>query len=166
MRSAGCKCYACPFAKDGKPDRYVLASGSRTAPSGVVVLGDGPTRESVKAGEVLHAGSATGDELNTLMQEAGINREDLLIVPAWACQPQELTKEVEERAAVEACRPLVDWQLKDVPKDTPTLLMGKWATRSVDGREKGLFSNRGFRDDKWKLGDERRKEKDDEHSQG
>ncbi len=162
MRSAGCRCDVCPFAKDGKPDRYVLASGSKTEPSGVVVLGDGPSKEGVKVGEVLHPGSQTGEEFTALLAEAGIVRDDLLIVPAWACVKPELTKDVDERAAVEACRPLVDFQLKDVPKDTPVLLMGKWATRSVDGREKGLFSTRGFRDDKWRLGDERRKEKEDD----
>jgi hypothetical protein len=43
---------------------------------------------------------------------------------------------------------------------TPTLLAGKWAMLAMTGREKGLVKNRGFVNQKWRIGDPLKAEED------
>lgn len=146
----GCDCAHCPFAKDGKPANFVMPVGP-IVPDGIMVVGGGPTRDDVKQGEVINPTSPTGRELEQVLAEAGLARDRLLVVPTWACQGHEPKKDVEERAATVACRPLVMAALRARPSLTPVLLCGKWAKLSVTGKEEGLFANRGFRDDEWRV---------------
>lgn len=95
----------------------------------------------------------TGRELNDVLEGAGIKRDDLKLINAWACLAPEPRKEVDERKAVECCRPLVQSALSTVPKDTPVMACGKWAMLSLTGREKGLTTRRGFLNEKWQIGD-------------
>lgn len=158
MKSAGCNCAQCPFAKDGRPSNFVKPT-LPDRPLGLVVVGGGPSHQDVKDGEIL--GGMVGRELDGVLAEAGLERSALAWIPAWACQGFEPRKETDERQAVECCRPLVAQSLAKYDKRIPVLLAGKWAQRSVDGREQGLFANRGFRDDKWQIGDPLRKDKDE-----
>lgn len=91
--------------------------------------------------------------MDEAMLEAGILRDRLFIAYAWACQPHEPRKELEERKAVECCRPLLQQAVGKLPATTPTLLAGKWAMLAMTGREKGLVKNRGFVNQKWNIGD-------------
>ncbi|UOF79699.1 ttudgA-like protein [Caudoviricetes sp.] len=153
----GCDCAHCPFAKNGQPANFVMPVGPNT-PDGILVVGGGPTRDDVKQGEVINPTSPTGRELEQVLAEAGLARDRLLVVASWACQGHEPKKEVEERAATIACRPLVAKTLTARNSLTPVLLCGKWAKLSVAGKEEGLFANRGFRDDNWRI--------PSEHAQG
>ena len=93
----------------------------------------------------------TGREFDEALLEAGIRRDRLFMVNAFACTPIEPQRDTENRQAVECCRPLVRHYLSKLPAQTPTLLAGKWAMLSVTGREKGLFATRGFVDREWTL---------------
>jgi uracil-DNA glycosylase len=115
----------------------------------LLVLGSGPTRDEVKAGEQLSG--MMGREMSEALLEAGIQKERLLVVNAFACTPNEPQRDTENRAATLACRPLVRYYTNKLPPETPTLLCGKWAMLSLTGTEKGMFATRGFRDDKWTL---------------
>lgn len=113
------------------------------------MLGSGPTRDEVKAGEQLSG--LMGREMTDALLEAGLEKDKLLVVNAFACTPNEPQRDTENRAATLACRPLVRYYADKLPPETPTLLCGKWAMLSMTGRDKGLFATRGFRDDKWDL---------------
>lgn len=154
--SAGCNCAACPYAKDGRPQNFLLPTGPRHNPVGLLVLGGGPTRDEVKQQE--HLAGMMGKEMTATLEEAGIERSKLLIATAYACQAEEPKRLKDERAATNACRPLLLQQLASTPADTPTLLAGKWALLAMTGKEKGLFTTRGFVDKKWRLTDAARRE--------
>lgn len=113
------------------------------------MLGAGPTRDEVKAGEPLSGHMAK--ELLATLEEAGIQKDRLLVANAYACMPKEPRQDKEERLAVACCRPLLRHFTAGLPATTPTLLAGKWAQLAMTGKEKGLFSSRGFVDMKWDL---------------
>ena len=154
--SAGCHCATCPYAKDGRPQNFLLPTGPRHNPVGLLVLGGGPTRDEVKQQE--HLAGMMGKEMAATLEEAGIERSKLLIATAYACQAEEPKRLKDERAATNACRPLLLQQLAQTPPATPTLLAGKWALLAMTGKEKGLFTTRGFVDKKWRLTDAATKE--------
>ena len=121
-----------------------------TAPAvGLLVLGSGPTRDEWKAQEPL--AGLMGREMVAALEEAGIQKDRLLVANAYACMPKEPRRDVEERAAVAACRPLLRSFTDKLPPTTPTLLAGKWAQLALTGAEKHLFKRRGFVDMKWDL---------------
>lgn len=95
----------------------------------------------------------TGRDMDEALMEGGLVRDRLFIAYAWACQPHEPRKELEERKAVACCRPLLKQAIGKLPPQTPTLLCGKWAMLAMTGREKGLVKNRGFVNKKWQVGD-------------
>ncbi len=125
--------------------------GPRTTPDGLLVLGAGPTRDEVKAQEPLTG--LTGREMVAALEEAGIQKDRLLVMNAYACTPKEPRQDKEERLAVECCRPLLSHFVAALPATTPVLLAGKWAMLAMTGKEKGLFNGRGFVDLKWTLAD-------------
>lgn len=53
------------------------------------------------------------------------------------------------RRAVECCRPAFFGQMKDLPRDIPTLAMGKWAYFALTGKDKGVMNARGFIRKEW-----------------
>ena len=128
---------------------FVLPVGPKTSPDGLLVLGSGPTRDEVKEQEQLSG--LMGREMMAALEEAGIQKDRLLVANAYACMPKEPRRDVEERAAVACCRPLLRHFTDALPVTTPTLLAGKWALLAMTGREKGLFNSRGFVDMKWDL---------------
>lgn len=134
----------------------MLPVGPLTNPEGVFILGSGPGREDLKAQEPLSG--LTGKEMDEVLMEAGLHRSKLLVANAYACHAPEPRRDADERAAINACRPLLQHYLKNIPKDTPTLLAGKWALLAVTGDEDGLMATRGFRDDKWSVADALKKE--------
>lgn len=127
----------------------MLPVGPTRNPEGLLVLGSGPTRDEVKAGEQLSG--MMGREMSEVLLEAGIQKEKLLVANAFACMANEPQRDTENRRATEACRPLLRYYTDKLPPGTPTMLAGKWAMLAMTGREKGLFSTRGFRDDAWTL---------------
>ncbi len=133
------------------PGQYVLPVGPQAQPDGLLVLGSGPTRDEVKAQEQLSG--LMGKEMVAALEEAGIQKDRLLVANAYACMPREPRREAEERLAVACCRPLLRHFTDALPAETPTLLAGKWAQLAMTGKEKGLFAGRGFVDMKWSLQD-------------
>ena len=103
-----------------------------------------------------------GLQLKVVLLEGGIEPSELLILPPFACRANHPAKDKDERKATQCCKPLVTATLAKVDPATPVLLAGKWSMLAVAGREKGLGKVRGFRDDKWRIGDEPRKEEEDE----
>lgn len=122
------------------------------------MLGSGPTKDEVKAGEQLSG--LMGREVAEVFAEAGLDKDKLLVANAYACVPIEPRRDTEERAAVRCCRPLLRYYVDRLPPETPTLLAGKWAMLAMTGREKGLFATRGFTDREWTL-DREAKDEDD-----
>ena len=127
----------------------MLPVGPRKTPLGLLVLGSGPTRDEVKAQEQLSG--LMGREMTAALEEAGIQKDRLLVANAYACMPKEPRRGVEERLAVACCRPLLRHFAAALPATTPTLLAGKWAQLAMTGSEKDLFKRRGFVDMKWDL---------------
>lgn len=115
-----------------------------------MVLGSGPTKDEVKAQEQLSG--MMGREMVAALEEAGIQKDRILVANAYACMPKEPRRDTEERLAVACCRPLLRHFTAALPVETPTLLAGKWAQLAMTGSEKGLFKKRGFVDMKWTLG--------------
>lgn len=148
--SLGCKCSECPYAVNGQPKDFLLPE-RKAKPDGLLVLGSGPTSEDIQRQEPLTGNM--GKELRETFDEAGIHRERIMVIHAYACTPTKLRKDKDERAAVHACRPLLLNAIKNLPPSTPTLLAGKWATLAVLGKEKGLMNSRGFTDREWTLAD-------------
>lgn len=144
----GCNCNSCPYSVGGKPKDFLLPE-RKQQPVGLLVLGSGPTPEDIQRQDPLTGNM--GKELLATFDEAGIKRETIQIVHAYACTPTKLRKDKDERAAVTACRPLLLSALKHLDPATPTMLAGKWATLALLGKEKGLFDSRGFTDRKWSL---------------
>lgn len=128
---------------------FVLPVGPKTSPDGLLVLGSGPTRDEVKAQEQLSG--LMGREMVAALEEAGIQKDRLLVANAYACMPKEPRRDVEERQAVACCRPLLRYFTDALDAKTPTLLAGKWALLAMTGKEKGLFNSRGFVDMRWDL---------------
>lgn len=96
-----------------------------------------------------------GKEMNEALAEAGIKRESIMVIHAYACQATEPRRDRDERKATIACRPLVGHLIQNLSVHTPVMLAGKWALLSMTGKEKGLFNTRGFVDAKFTLKDEK-----------
>lgn len=94
-----------------------------------------------------------GREMIAALEEAGIQRDRILVANAYACIPKEPRREPEERLAVACCRPLLIQTIRALPAETPVLAAGKWAKLALTGVEEGLFSGRGFVDMDWTLDD-------------
>lgn len=138
--SAGCDCKACPFSKNGRPHRAVLAMGpSRPV---AIVVAESPGGEEVDRGEPLVG--ATGREFNATLEGVGLKRESLLLMNAMCCRPIQAKTEGDMARAVRACRPYVAAVLSDVDDNTPMLIAGKWAYCSVTGHDEGYANERGF----------------------
>ena len=146
--TTGCRCEACPYSKDGKPNRPVLAVGLRRVEKAVgIVVGESPGSEEVSRGEPFVG--PTGRELDEAFANAQLDRTQLVIVNAIACKSKEPKDEVELETATWACRPYVKRVFELVtlfaPRraTTPILMLGKWAWFSVTGKG-GFMNERGF----------------------
>lgn len=146
--TTGCRCDVCPYSKDKKPNRPVLAVGLRRVEKAVgIVVGDSPGAEEVSRGELFVG--PTGQELDAAFTSAGLSRESLVIVSAIACKPHEPKEDDEMEEATWACRPYVQRVFELVtllsPRraDTPILMLGKMAYFSVTGKA-GYMNERGF----------------------
>lgn len=142
LLAAGCRCAECPFSKDGEPKQPVLPVGPKVPDA--VLVGDVPSREDARQGEPFSG--PTGQQLDDLLADAGLQRERLLLINAVACVPTEPRTAKAIRKAVSCCRPFVRQVLRALPKDIPTVLMGAAAVASVTGQTKGAAAARGFID--------------------
>lgn len=139
------KCAACPFAIDGQPQHPpVRPTIPKRRDLVGVLIGESPGRDEVSAQEPFVG--ATGEELNLLLGEVGLERHQLLVINAMGCKPPDGMKTAANmRKAAQACRPWMRSILKKVtPLGTPTLAMGKWAGFLATGLARGIGDRRGF----------------------
>ena len=61
------------------------------------MLGSGPTRDDVKQGEALSG--HMGKEVRAALDEAGIRREEILVLHTYVCTAKEPKRDKEEKAA-------------------------------------------------------------------
>lgn len=113
------------------------------------MLGSGPTRDDVKQGEALSG--HMGKEVRAALDEAGIRREEILVLHTYVCTAKEPKRDKEEKAATLACRGLLWKALGKVGMHTPMMLSGKWALLGVNGKQEGIFNSRGFVDATWTI---------------
>lgn len=139
-RTLGAVCSKCPFAINGKPVNWVLGEVP-PSPIGVLV-GEGPGREEVECKRPFVGN--TGRVLDEELLRAGLLRHKLAVVNATCCKPPSNKTEHMMRKAVKCCRRTVLTQLENVPDDTPTLAMGKWAYFALTLKDKGVMNARGF----------------------
>lgn len=132
-------CAKCPFAVKGLPPHSPVLGRLPLNPIGVLV-GEGPGREEVEAGAPFVG--TTGRQLDIELAQAGVRREQVMLLTATACLPPKGKTEAMMRAAVDACRPLFDSQRGAVVK--PALLMGAAAVRAWTGKSLTVEPSRGF----------------------
>lgn len=137
-------CANCPFAKEGKPPHQPVLGTCIKGPRGVLV-GESPGGEEVDQGEVFVG--RTGQWLNDRMAENGLERDDLALINAIACQPGKGMKtDSNMEQAAHACFPLFNHQFQPYhASKTPTLAMGKWAAWATNGGHGvSVETGRGF----------------------
>lgn len=142
MQRLGARCEACPFAKNGRPDRPVLGEGPPDAVG--VLVGEGPGAEEQETGRPFCG--PTGKELDNSLERAGLGRGKLFVVNATACRPTIGGKtDALMSQAVACCAPAFKAQLAPHAKK-PVLAMGKWAGVALGDRipKGGLTKGRGF----------------------
>lgn len=137
----GCKCEGCPFAKNGVAKDFVLPEGPRS-PAGVV-FADIPTFDDARLGVPMAANSQVGREWDKTLMQAGLTREQLLIVPVTACKRPHATKEAQVSKAIKACAPMRAAAVALAPA-TPHIVLGKYAWEGLTGSNKGSDAQRGF----------------------
>ena len=137
----GCKCEGCPFAKNGVAKDFVLPEGPRS-PAGVV-FADIPTFDDARLGVPMAANSQVGREWDKTLMQAGLTREQLLIVPVTACKRPHATKEAQVSKAIKACAPMRAAAVALTPA-APHIVLGKYAWEGLTGSNKGSDAQRGF----------------------
>lgn len=137
----GCKCEDCPFAKNGVAKDFVLPEGPRS-PAGVV-FADIPTFDDARKGSPMAANSQVGREWDKTLMQAGLSREQLLIVPVTACKRPHASKEAAVSKAIKACAPMRA-EAVEAAKSAPHIVLGKYAWEGLTGSNKGSDAQRGF----------------------
>lgn len=118
----GARCDECPL----KGSTPVFPEPPKSAKARLIVVGEGPGRKEEIQGRPFIGPS--GALLDTVLQEAGLRREDIWVTNATLCRP-ETDKEGDK--AAECCAPRL---LREVcAVDAPVLTLGKSATKSVLG---------------------------------
>ena len=135
----GCNCKECPFAKGGVAKDFVLPEGPRS-PSGVV-FADIPTFDDARRGSPMAANSQVGREWDKTLMQAGLTREQLLIVPVTACKRPHASKEAAVSKAIKACAPM---RAEAMAIAAPHIVLGKYAWEGLTGSNKGSDAQRGF----------------------
>lgn len=137
----GCKCAECPFANAGQSQDRTVQGDGPSKPVGVVFT-DTPSRDDARGGVPLQG--LVGQEFDQTLEQAGLNREHLYLVPATACPRPEKVPEARTPAAVKACKPWRD--AMPVPQGLPRLILGQFAYLAATGQAKGFGGQRGFVD--------------------
>lgn len=147
-QSSRCRCDICPYAKDKKPNRPVLAVGLHALDRVYgVVIGESPSAEEVSQNRPFSG--MTGRELDDIFERNKLDRSRLVVLNAIACRPKEPKDDNDMEHATKCCRPYVAAVLREVENgtkggaETPILMMGKCAYLSVTGKA-GYIDERGF----------------------
>lgn len=117
-------------------------------PDGVVVV-EMPSHNDHRFGELLSGPEKA--EFDGMLQMAGISRDNLFIVSAIACVPNEPRVKSDIKKALQCCRPLLQRHLREHSDDVPLLGMGPLVQLALDGTPKSVTNNRGFVDREWTI---------------
>lgn len=131
----GAMCNLCPLSK-GKLAPLIVPPSAVAEPK-FIIVGEGPGR--VEQATAKPFVGPTGQFLNRLLQEAGVDRAQGHITNVSLCMGD--TDKEKERAA-ECCSPRLLRELAALPADIPILTLGKFALKTVLGTGK-LFTQRG-----------------------
>lgn len=118
-----------------------------------LLIGESPSHDDARENEPLAANSATGKELQHVLDAAGLIRDRLFFLNVIACVPNEPRRDKEVKKAMACCRPLLLATLAKLPPETPTLVMGTVAQQAVDQTKRSIAKLRGFVEYEWTLDD-------------
>lgn len=133
-QNLGARCGICPL-KGQKPVPPTIPRNVR-----FVVIGEGPGRLEILRQEPFVGPS--GKLLDRVLRAAGLKRPEALITNAMACRSEDDRPDI-KLAATSCCAPRLANELKDVPRSTPILPLGKWGARALLNVAT-IFKARGF----------------------
>jgi DNA polymerase len=122
----GADCERCPFATEGRPSKPVAGIGPLDPDW--IILGEGPGKNETRFGEPFIG--ASGQLMNRLLGEVGVNRKRLWIGNATLCEPPDKSPDAQRDEAAACCRPRLINELRRIP-GKPILVLGGPATRAV-----------------------------------
>ena len=127
-------------------DRFVPGVGDLD--TDVVLVGEAPGANEVEKGEPF-VGRA-GDRLNDVLNEIGVDREELYITNLVKIRPPD--NRDPKKDEIEAWRPLLLEELEEISPET-VVPMGNFASRELTGESGGITSLHGetFRFKGWKV---------------
>lgn len=129
LRSEVEACHACPLHEG----RTNVVFGSGNPQARVLIVGEAPGKNEDLQGEPF-VGKA-GQNLNDLLQLAGLNREDIFIANVLKCRPPGNRDPKPEE--IEVCTPFLREQTRTInPEFIVTL--GNFATRFILKTEQGI----------------------------
>ena len=132
----GALCNLCPLSKDKRAP--LIVPPSKVENPQFIVVGEGPGRvEEVHARPFI---GPTGQFLNRLLQEAGLDRSKAHVSNVALCRGE---TDKEKQRAAECCTPRLLRELNALPASIPILTLGKFAMKPVLGMTR-LFLARGF----------------------
>lgn len=126
--------------------RFVPGVGDQDA--SVVLIGEAPGENEVEEGEPF-VGRA-GDRLNDVLNEIGVDRDEIYITNLVKIRPPE--NRDPKKDEIEAWRPLLLEELEDISPET-VVPMGNFASRELTGESRGITALHGktFRFNDWKV---------------
>lgn len=83
----------------------------------------------------------SGKKLDNVLKKNGLNRDGFHITNAALCMAE---KEDHRAAAFKCCKPRLERELQELPKQTPVITLGSPAFRSAFGRKVAITQARGF----------------------
>lgn len=128
------ECQLCPLGQT----RTKLVFGVGNPRARVLFIGEGPGRNEDAQGEPFVG--AAGKKLNSLLSEAGLEREDIYIANVLKCRPPGNRNPKPEE--IEACSPFLREQIRSIWPDV-IVCLGNFATQFVLKTDQGVTKLRG-----------------------
>jgi uracil-DNA glycosylase len=135
------RCTKCPLSLT----RTCAVPGEGPANAAVLIIGEGPGRnEDLQSRPFI---GAAGKQLDGLLRDAGLNRDDVYITNVVKCRPPENRRPTDSEA--EACHPYLERQIK-LLRPVVVLLLGDSALKrflpdqTLSGAHGRLFTHGGF----------------------
>ena len=133
------QCTRCPALVANRKQAIPAEAGARYTEGGVAIMTSAPSKWEDNAGR-LFVGKE-GKQLDTLLQIAGMSRDEILLMSTVRCAPPKnrLDKHPEARLACD------DWTRAELEAYNPSvvLLLGNEPMREVYGKQKNITTTRG-----------------------
>ena len=134
VRAEALACRKCQLCET----RTTVVFGVGNPDAEVMFIGEAPGRQEDLGAEPFIG--AAGKYLNTLLELAGIRREDIYIANVLQCRPPSTRDPLPEE--IEVCTPYLREQVKAINPDV-LVTLGNFATRFVLKTDRGITSLRG-----------------------